>query len=129
MIASHSHLHSTLDRLDPILQSTAKNLLRHLQDDPIAQAQGTFADLDELYRHILHDLNVRILQLALQQEADRRAGLPAPNCPNCSQPTVRQEPRLRRLQTDAGEVQWNEPECTCERCRKAFFPSERSDET
>ena len=76
MIASHSYIHSTLERLEPVLKSTAKNLLRHLQDDPIAQAQGTFLDLEDLHRQIAHALTIRVLQQALQQEADRLAELP-----------------------------------------------------
>lgn len=58
MIASHSYLHSTLERLEPVLESTAQNLLRHLQDDPIAQAQGTFLGLEDLHHQIAHALSL-----------------------------------------------------------------------
>ena len=125
MIALHSHLSQILDQLKPLLQSTAKNLLRHLHDEPIAQAQGTFADFEEFHLKIQRAMTVEIMQQALQLHADTMASLPPPDCPHCSQPTQRREPRPRRLETDSGLVQWNEPECHCDHCRRAFFPSER----
>jgi hypothetical protein len=51
----------------------------------------------------------------------------APRCPKCDQPgRGLEEPDPRVVQTARGEVQWNEDEYFCRKCRKAFFPSDGS---
>jgi hypothetical protein len=129
MLASQSYIDSRLAELQPVLRSTAKNLLRHLADDPIARARGTFSDLETLSGRIVDALAVEVMNPALPQEADQLAGQPPPPCPLCSRPTRRREPRRRHVQTDHGAVPWDEPECVCGSCRKAFFPSDRATET
>lgn len=51
----------------------------------------------------------------------------APRCPKCDQPgRPCEDPDPRVIQTSRGEVQWNEDEYFCRKCRKAFFPSHRT---
>ena len=66
-----------------------------------------------------------LTSVMLQQRVEQRTPPEQPpTCPSCDRPGERQhddEPRL--LQTDRGEVQWNEPAYYCRYCRRSFFPS------
>jgi len=47
-------------------------------------------------------------------------------CPSCHREAcLSEEMEPRVLQTDRGEVCWNEPSYYCRHCRRSFFPSVR----
>lgn len=70
MIASQSPPRLTVDQLEPVLQSTARNLLRHLLDAPVAKAQGTFADFEDLHREIFPALDLEASRLKEEEGAE-----------------------------------------------------------
>jgi hypothetical protein len=46
-------------------------------------------------------------------------------CPSCQRPfTEPAQPSPRSMDTQGGEIHWQEPQEYCTRCRRAFFPSE-----
>jgi len=74
-----------------------------------------------------NEVGNRVSERLTQKSLDRsRAGKSQPlRCPKCDQPGCRRdEPDPRVIQTSRGEVQWNEDEYFCRKCRKAFFPSD-----
>lgn len=48
-------------------------------------------------------------------------------CPSCKQPGEIKRIRKRSLQTIRGEIEIQEPEHYCKKCRRSFFPSDASD--
>jgi hypothetical protein len=44
-------------------------------------------------------------------------------CPGCGKPGLKKGHRKRRLATRRGEVEFDEPEFYCKKCRRSFFPS------
>ena len=48
---------------------------------------------------------------------------PEVRCPTCGGPLKPRDAEPRSLLTRRGEVNWQEPQCYCPQCRKAFFPS------
>lgn len=69
----------------------------------------------------------RVSQRLAQKSLDRSLACKpeAPRCPKCDQPGCRRDdPDPRVIQTSRGEVQWNEDEYFCRKCRKSFFPSD-----
>jgi len=74
-----------------------------------------------------NEVGDRVSERLAQKSLDRSlAGNPgAARCPQCDQPGCRRdEPDPRVIQTARGQVQWNEDEYFCRKCRKAFFPSD-----
>ena len=61
MTQSPSNHDAILEQLRPVLEATAKNLLHHLADQPAAQAQGTFDELESLHGLILEALAVHVV--------------------------------------------------------------------
>jgi hypothetical protein len=54
-----------------------------------------------------------------------QAGTPPeePVCPTCGRHCDPRDPEPRVLMTRRGEVAWQEPQCHCKHCRRAFFPA------
>ena len=81
----------------------------------------TFAELEDECIEAGDWITTTVLQ---QRTAQRKSPESPPCCPSCDRPGERlhdDEPRL--LQTDRGEVSWNEPVYACRPCRRSFFPS------
>ena len=107
--------------LQPNLQAAAKNLLFHLYGEAGPPWGTSFADLEELALRLGHTLATELLRQGLaRQAATPPEGLA---CPSCGGPLAAADPEPRTLTTRAGEVGWHEPQASCGRCRKAFFPS------
>src|SRR5262249_33561759 len=67
----------------------------------------------------------KLLELGLDRQGVAREQRPpqARRCPDCHRPfTDPEEPQPRARRTRAGEVCWHEPQASCTRCRRAFFP-------
>lgn len=48
-------------------------------------------------------------------------------CPHCEQPGELRKLRKRQLQTIRGEIEIEEPEYYCRKCRRSFFPDSSMD--
>jgi uncharacterized protein with PIN domain len=85
------------------------------------------SELEDLVIAVRQVLSQRMLAQALQRQAEAAEERPEAfqRCSRCSGP-VETEPDAepRNVQTRAGEAEWDEPHCSCRRCRRAFFPSE-----
>lgn len=110
--------------LRPVVTAAAKNLATHLWGVQ-GPAWGTsFASLEELTAQVTELLGSRLLQQALQRQADQPLPPPLQVCPACSGPLDDQPPQPRSVHTTVGTADWQEPARYCSRCRRAFFPSE-----
>lgn len=63
--------------------------------------------------------------LLTEQVAKRDADVPSSCCPTCGRVGKRLPDEPRLIETDRGEVGWNEPAYYCDHCRRSFFPSRR----
>ena len=73
-------------------------------------------------------LSEKMLDEALQRQANTAEKRPQEFrcCPKCGNEVVAEkDPEPRIVATRAGEAEWMEPETTCRKCRRAFFPSEQ----
>ena len=73
-------------------------------------------------------LSEKMLDEALQRQANTAEKRPQEFrcCSKCGTEVIaKTEPEPRILATRAGEAEWMEPETTCRKCRRAFFPSEQ----
>ena len=105
------------------LMEELANLLAAAEND-----DGSYKTFDQMELHA-NSIGDRISTMLTQKSLENSIannGL-APRCPKCEQPgCLYDEPDPRVVQTSRGEVQWNEDEHFCRRCRKSFFPSDRS---
>jgi hypothetical protein len=107
----------------PVVAAAAKNLAHHLWGAQ-GPAWGTaFASLEELTAAISELLGAQLLHQALQRQAEQPVPEPLQVCPACAGPLDEQPPEPRRIHTNAGTADWQEPARYCCRCRRAFFPS------
>ena len=83
----------------------------------------TFDQMELAANEVGDQFTTLLAQKSLDRSLDGKE--PARRCPKCDQPGCRlEEPDPRILQASRGEVQWNEDEYFCRKCRKAFFPSD-----
>jgi hypothetical protein len=116
------------DPVRPYLEGVAKSLVDRLygKDGP---AWGTkLTELEDTILAIRHVLSEKMLDEALQRQANTPRPTPLQCCPKCGKevedkPKEDAEPRL--LQTHVGEAQWHEPGTYCRKCRRSFFPSDQ----
>ena len=119
---------ANLDEVRPYLHGVAKYLVDRLWGVN-GPAWGTrLDDLEDIALAIRQLLTERMLQQALQRQADTpTAERPADfqRCPSCQGETRAEEPDPRNLATLGGEAVWQEPREFCRRCRRDFFPSDQ----
>jgi len=116
--------------MDAQMQTRANELMEELAN-LLANAEnsdGSWKTFDQM-ELAANGVGDRLSEKLAQKSLDRSlAGRPeAPRCPKCDQPGCRlDDPDPRVIQTSRGEVQWNEDEYFCRKCRKSFFPSDRA---
>lgn len=113
------------DPVRPYLEGVAKSLVERLYG-PNGPAWGTkLCELEDVVLAVRQVLSERMLDEALQRQAQTVAERPAPfrACPQCGQDVETDAAELRFLQTRAGQAEWQEPATYCRRCRRSFFPS------
>jgi len=116
--------------MDAQKQARADELMQELAE-LFASAEnpdGSWKTFDQM-EIAANEVGDRVSQQLAQKSLDRSlaSSTEAPCCPKCSQPGCHlEDPDPRVIQTCPGEVQWNEDEYFCRKCRKAFFPSDRS---
>lgn len=59
----------------------------------------------------------------LKRQLAAQAAVEQPICPHCALPGLRKKHRKRLLLSSRGPVEFHEPECYCQRCRRSFFPA------
>lgn len=115
-----------VDEVRPYLHGVAKHLVDCLYG-PAGPKWGTkLTEIEDLFVAIQKALGERMLQQALQRQADPAAADRPPEfqrCPGCDGATRAEDPEPRLVRTRAGEAEWQEPHAFCRRCRRAFFPS------
>ena len=115
-----------LDEVRPYLSGVAKHLVDRL-DGPNGPKWGTkLTEIEDLFVAIQETLGERMLQQALQRQADPAADERPSDyqlCPSCEGTTQAEDPEPRVVQTRAGAAEWKEPRAFCRRCRRAFFPA------
>jgi hypothetical protein len=115
-----------VDKVRPYVEGVAKSLVDRLYG-PNGPPWGTrLTELEDVVLAVREMLSERMLDQALQRQADASERPPEYQaCPGCGQPVRPQEPEPRLLQTRGGEAEWQEPHTYCRKCRQAFFPSEQ----
>jgi len=114
--------------MDAQKQARASELMEELTE-LLASAEnqdGSWKTFDQM-ELAANEVGDRFSTMLAQKSLDRSLqGKPsAPRCPKCDQPGCRhEEPDPRVVQTARGQVQWNEDEHFCRKCRKSFFPSD-----
>lgn len=114
-----------LNALAPSLRAAAKNVLHHAYG-PDGLPWGTrFSDAEDLAVQVGDLLAREILQLALQGQAARPRPDELTACPSCGGPLEGRPAQPRTVLSRRGDVSWDEPNCFCTRCRRAFSPSDQ----
>jgi uncharacterized protein with PIN domain len=114
--------------MDADKQAEAKELLEKLAglfaSDAITDGQmKTFDDLEIEANEFGDQVSALLVQRSIEQDLEAQGE--AAKCPKCGQPGCRRdEPEPRVVDTARGQVQWNENEYFCRKCRKSFFPSD-----
>ena len=120
---------SAADPVRPYLEGVAKSLVDRLYGDK-GPAWGTkLSAIEDTILAIRHVLSEKMLDEALQRQADAVDERPAnfQCCPKCGK-EVEKAPNKddeRILPTTVGEAEWREPGTYCRKCRRSFFPSEQ----
>jgi len=114
--------------MDAQKQARAGELMEELAEllSSAENHDGSWKTLDQI-EIAANDVGDQFSTLLAQKTIDQsKAAKPAAvQCPKCSQPGCRlDEPDPRVVQIARGEIQWNEDEYFCRKCRKSFFPSD-----
>ncbi len=118
------------DPVRPYLEGVAKSLVDRLYGDQ-GPAWGTqLSAIEDTIEAIRQVLSEKMLDEALQRQADTVNQRPAPfqGCPKCGKEVEKHDPDQddrRLLQTKVGEAEWREPTTYCRKCRRSFFPSDQ----
>jgi cytochrome c553 len=109
------------------LEGVAKKMADELWG-PNGPAWGTtMTELEDVALEARAIFAKKLVELGLERQAaaaERPAELTA--CPDCHRPFGEPEaPVPRAMETRAGDLEWEEPQEYCRRCRRSFFPSEQ----
>src|SRR5438132_14329707 len=100
---------AALDRLEPALRAAARNVLRQAYG-PDGLPWGTRLDQAEGFAvRVAERLTRLILEVGLQQQADRPLPDELQACPGCGQPVEPQPPPPRPLRPAAGDIPCPQP--------------------
>jgi len=107
------------------LEGVAKNLVFEVYGADGMPWGTPFSELEDVSVELGRCLSRMIMEAAAGGQAEQTSDAPPEYevCPTCGQPVGEAKSRSRPLTTRAGEVQWNEPQRYCRKCRRAFFPS------
>ena len=128
MARSRSKSSGQAEPLRHYLEGVAKKIADDLWG-PKGPAWGTkLSDMEnvalaarEIFSQKLLELGVARQSAALLEQRPEQAEA----CPDCQRPFAEPaQPWPRTMDTEGGEIHWQEPQEYCPRCRRAFFPSE-----
>ena len=111
------------------LEGVAKKMADDLWG-PKGPAWGTkLTEMEDLALAAREVFTQKFLELGPERQAvavQEQRPAPAAACPSCQRPFAEAAAAApRSVQTQGGEVHWEEPQEYCPRCRRAFFPSEQ----
>lgn len=119
---------AVVEQVQPYVEGVAKSLVDRIYG-PKGLPWGTrLTELEDVCVAVRELLTTEMLAQALQRQAQTNEERPEPyqRCASCDGPVeARPDPEPRNVQTRAGEAEWDEPNCYCRKCRRAFFPSEQ----
>ena len=106
MLMSPQDASAVLDQLEPALRAAAKNVLRHAYGSDGLPWGSRLDQTEDLAVLVAHRLGQLILEVGLQQQADRAMPDALRVCPGCGLATPNQPPQPRDLQTSLGDITW-----------------------
>ena len=113
------------DRLRRDLRRAAEELAEKHRSR--LEAAGTLMDIEELVVAIGDELSRQLGNVELQRRSDTIASECTHPCPDCgTECPVEADLEPVNLRGLRGEIEYLEPRCHCQRCRRSFFPSGRS---
>jgi hypothetical protein len=129
MAAQSKHSASVVASLHNYLEGVAKKVADDLWG-PQGPLWGTsLTELEDVALEARALFSKRLVEIGLERQAAACTAEPLPQaqvCPDCQRPFQTPPPgQDRSLETRAGDVQWQEPQAYCTRCRRAFFPSKQ----
>lgn len=114
--------------VEPYLEGVAKSLVDRIYG-PDGPAWGTkMSELEDVVVAVRLALSEKMLAQALDRQAQTHSNSPDEHhaCPTCGQPVeAKPDAKPRDVLTRGGNASWDEPQTTCRKCRRAFFPSEQ----
>ncbi|OWK44280.1 hypothetical protein [Fimbriiglobus ruber] len=112
----------------PLIEQVAIDLVHRIYGAE-GPAWGTrLTAIEDTILAVRQVLSEKMLDEALQRQANTAEKRPPEfRCRStCGTEVVAtKEPEPRIVATRAGDAEWMEPETTCRKCRRAFFPSEQ----
>lgn len=114
-----------VEEVRPYVEGVAKNLIDKLYG-PDGPPWGTkLTEIEDLLLDVREVLSEKMLDQALARQAAAQEQSPpgVRTCPGCQQPLRCADTQERVVDTRAGAAEWAEPEGSCDRCRRSFFPS------
>ena len=91
------------------------------------EGAGTFVDIEELTAEIGDEVARQLANLELQRRSQAVGEASTHPCPDCdAECPIEADLEPVILQGMRGEIEYQEPRCYCNRCRRSFFPSVRS---
>jgi len=115
---------SEIVRLGTEVVEEASAKLAEVMFGPDGMPWGTrFSDLEQQAGELADALARRIIERCVRQQAASDVPASMEICPACNRPLECREAESRLLLTSHGEATWDEPQRSCLRCRRSFFPS------
>src|SRR5947209_4641752 len=114
-----------VEEVRPYLEGVAKNLVDKLYGANGPPWGTRLTEVEDLLLALRAVLTEKMLDEALARQAAAHAQQADATrlCPGCQQPLPFDDTNPRVVQTRAGEAEWSEPQASCSRCRRSFFPS------
>ena len=111
-------------RMRTRVREMVENLAREYQRE--LAAAGTLVALEELTAEIGDEFGRQLCENELLGRAKRAANVEQCECPECGLLCPRGKPEPLLLQGLRGELALSQPSYFCRRCRRSFFPVDRS---
>jgi hypothetical protein len=97
-------------------------LAMEMDDQYDEQEYGSPFEAVEARAAQIGDMLMREIAIARHRLANLSPPAAQSNCPDCQQPCQQSGLRRKKLQTIRGEIEIDEPEYHCHKCRRSFFP-------
>lgn len=89
-------------------------------------AAGKFVDIEELSEQIGDELTRQLASQELAKRSAESARRSEHECPTCGRTCrVETDPEPVILEGTRGTIEYTEPRCHCQKCRRDFFPAGR----
>jgi hypothetical protein len=108
-----------------LMRSLGKDVSRRLYGETGPEWGTKFRHLELIGEVLAKAFTSGFVEAAVGDQSQQPVPETAESCPACQARGAPADAEQRSVQTTHGVVDWQEPHRTCERCRKAFFPSEQ----